>query len=66
MAPRCWPSPARTARGVTEIRPALAAGAIAVQHATDYESTAVVIVEESLIEPPRWSELDLATGGGGS
>jgi oligopeptidase B len=46
----------------TEVRPELAAGAIAVQYATDYEATAVVVVEESLIEPPRWSELDLAAG----
>ncbi len=46
----------------TEVRPELAAGAIAVQYAADYEATAVVVVEESLIEPPRWSELDLAAG----
>jgi oligopeptidase B len=47
---------------VREIRPALAAGAIAVSHARDYAAGAVVIAEESLVEPPRWSELDLATG----
>jgi oligopeptidase B len=47
---------------VREIEPALAAGAIAVQHAADYHAASVVIAEESLIEPPRWSELDLATG----
>ena len=47
---------------VREIQPALAAGAIAVQHAADYRAGSVVIAEESLIEPPRWSELDLATG----
>ncbi len=45
-----------------EIHPALAAGAIAVRHAADYHSGSVVIAEESLIEQPRWSELDLATG----
>ena len=32
------------------------------QHAADYRAGSVVIAEESLIEPPRWSELDLATG----
>jgi oligopeptidase B len=48
---------------VREIRPALAAGAIAVRHAADYRAATVIIEEESLIEPPRWSELDLATGG---
>jgi oligopeptidase B len=47
---------------VREIHPALAAGAIAVRHAADYQSASVVIAEESLIEQPRWSELDLATG----
>jgi oligopeptidase B len=47
---------------VREIQPALPAGAIAVQHAADYRARSVVIAEESLIEPPRWSELDLATG----
>jgi oligopeptidase B len=48
---------------VREIHPALAAGAIAVRHAPDYRVAAVIIAEESLVEPPRWSELDLATGG---
>jgi oligopeptidase B len=47
---------------VREIHPALAAGAIAVRHAADYHSASVVVAEESLIEQPRWSELDLATG----
>jgi oligopeptidase B len=45
-----------------EIWPALQAGSIAVQHAEDYAAGSVVIVEESLIEPRVWSELDLATG----
>jgi oligopeptidase B len=49
-------------RDVTEIRPALTAGLIAVQHATDYRAGSVVIVEQSLVEPPRWSALDLTTG----
>ena len=49
-------------RDVREIRPALAAGAIAVQHAADYFAGSVVIAEESLTEPPRWSELELSTG----
>jgi oligopeptidase B len=48
---------------VREIHPALTAGAISVQHATDYRAGSLIIAEESLIELPRWSELDLATGG---
>jgi oligopeptidase B len=47
---------------VREIQPALTAGSIAVQHAEDYFAGSVVIAEESLTEPPRWSELELATG----
>jgi oligopeptidase B len=47
---------------VREVRPELAAGSIAVAHAEDYTSGSVIITEESLIEPPRWSELDLVTG----
>lgn len=47
---------------VREIGPALAAGAISVRHAADYHAASVVIAEESLIEPPRWSDLNLATG----
>jgi oligopeptidase B len=49
-------------REVREVHPALAAGTIAVQHAADYAATSVVVAEESLIEPPRWSDLDLVTG----
>jgi oligopeptidase B len=52
----------RSWRDVTEIRPGMTAGTIAVQHAADYRAGSVVIVEQSLIEPPRWSALDLATG----
>jgi oligopeptidase B len=33
-----------------------------VAHAADYHAASVVICEESLIEPPRWSDLDLVTG----
>jgi oligopeptidase B len=47
---------------VRELHPALAAGSVAVRHAADYNAASVVIAEESLIEPPRWSELNLATG----
>jgi oligopeptidase B len=46
---------------VREIPAALPAGAITVAHATEYASAAVIIAEESLIEPARWSELDLRT-----
>ena len=49
-------------RDVIEIRPAMTAGMIAVQHAADYRAGPVVIVEQSLIEPPVWSDLDLTTG----
>jgi oligopeptidase B len=45
-----------------EIGSALVAGSIAVQHAHDYHAASVIIAEESLIEPLRWSQLDLATG----
>jgi oligopeptidase B len=47
---------------VREISSSLPSGSIAVQHAEDYRAGAVIIAEESLIEPPRWSELDLASG----
>jgi oligopeptidase B len=49
-------------REVREIPPALTAGSIAVQHAADYYAGSVVIAEESLTEPRRWSELELSTG----
>ena len=45
-----------------EIGPALQAGSIAVMYAQDYHAASVIIAEESLIEPPRWSELDLSSG----
>ena len=47
---------------VTEIRPVMTAGTIAVQHAADYLAGPVVIVEQSLSEPAVWSALDLSTG----
>ncbi len=47
---------------VREILPTHLAGSIAVAHAEDYDGGTVIIVEESLTEPPAWSELDLATG----
>ncbi len=47
---------------IREVGPALLAGSIVVQHAEDYRATTVIIAEESLIEPPRWSEVDLGTG----
>ncbi len=47
---------------VRELPSALAAGAISVQHAAEYHAASVIIAEESLIEPPRWSDLNLATG----
>jgi oligopeptidase B len=49
-------------RGVREIWPGLPAGSIAVEHAEDYDAGTVIACEQSLIEPPAWYELDLATG----
>jgi oligopeptidase B len=45
-----------------EIGPATPAGWLAVQRAEDYTAGSVAISEQSLIEPPVWFELDLATG----
>jgi len=50
---------------VIEIPPGVAAGTIRVDHAEDYQAGSVIIVQESLIEPPAWYRLDLATGGRG-
>jgi oligopeptidase B len=47
---------------VIEARPSQAAGTITVEHAEDYDAGSVIIMEQSLIEPPLWSRLDLATG----
>ncbi|MGI8572090.1 MAG: S9 family peptidase [Solirubrobacteraceae bacterium] len=47
---------------VREIGPGVDAGSIRVEHSESYDSGAVIIVEESLIEPPAYSQLDLATG----
>jgi oligopeptidase B len=47
---------------VREIPPSLVAGSIRVQHAEDYDRGSVIIGEQSLIEPPAWSELDLDSG----
>jgi oligopeptidase B len=49
-------------RNVQEIPASVPAGQIRVEHAEDYDSDSVIIAEESLIEPPAWYELDLATG----
>ena len=50
-------------QNVIEVPASLAAGSIRVDHAEDYDAESVIIVEESLIEPPVWHRLDLATGG---
>jgi oligopeptidase B len=49
-------------RQVIEVRPGFAAGSITVEHAEDYNAGSVIVREESLIEPPSWYRLDLATG----
>jgi oligopeptidase B len=45
---------------VREVAPGLPAGSIRVDHSEEY-SDAVIVAEESLIEPPTWYELDLST-----
>ncbi len=52
----------RAGGNVREVPAAMPAGTISVARAEDYDAAAVLIAEESLIEPPAWSELDLATG----
>ena len=47
---------------VIEVRPRFAAGSISVEHAEEYDAGSVIVREESLIEPPSWYRLDLATG----
>ncbi len=47
---------------VREVRAGVACGSIRVAHAEDYHAGSVIIAEESLIEPPAWYRLDLATG----
>ncbi|HUZ52358.1 MAG TPA: prolyl oligopeptidase family serine peptidase [Streptosporangiaceae bacterium] len=46
---------------VIEVRPVPAAGSVSVEHAEDYDAGSVIVMEESLIEPPAWYRLDLAT-----
>ena len=48
--------------GVIEVPPSLPAGTIKVEHAEDYEAGSVIVAEESLISPPAWYRLDLASG----
>jgi oligopeptidase B len=52
----------RDGGNVREVHASRPAGTIRVAHAEDYHAAAVIIAEESLTEPPAWSELDLATG----
>src|ERR1700722_5986705 len=47
---------------VVEVGPGVAAGSIRIDHAEDYDAGSVILVEESLIEPPAWYRLDLASG----
>jgi oligopeptidase B len=44
-----------------EVASRLAAGSIRIDHSEEYRD-AVIVVEESLVEPPAWYELDLETG----
>jgi oligopeptidase B len=52
----------RAGGSVREVPAAMPAGTIRLAHAEDYDAQTVIIAEESLTEPPAWSELDLATG----
>jgi oligopeptidase B len=52
----------RAGGNVREVPAATPAATIRVARAEDYDARSVLIAEESLIEPPAWSELDLATG----
>lgn len=52
----------RDGGAVREIAARPVAGTIRVDHAESYDAGWVVVVEESLIEPPVWSALDLDTG----
>jgi oligopeptidase B len=47
---------------VCEIAPSVDAGTISLEHAEDYDRRSVIISEQSLIEPPAWYELELASG----
>jgi oligopeptidase B len=47
---------------VREITPTIDAGSIRIEHSEDYGSGAVIIVEQSLIEPRAYYRLDLSTG----
>ena len=47
---------------VCEVRPRPPAGTIRVEHAESYDSGEVIVVEESLVEPPVFSALDLRDG----
>jgi oligopeptidase B len=47
---------------IREIPPSLPAGSLRLEHAHDYDRRTVIVAEESLIEPPVWSEVDLDTG----
>ena len=49
-------------QNVIEVPPRFPAGSIAVVHAEDYDAGSVIVREESLVEPPAWYRLDLATG----
>jgi oligopeptidase B len=45
-----------------EIRPSLNAGTIRVEHAEEYGQDSVIVAEQSLVHPPAWFQLELATG----
>jgi oligopeptidase B len=45
-----------------EVRSSVPYGQVALWHADDAALTAVTVVEQNLVTPPSWSEVDLATG----
>jgi oligopeptidase B len=49
-------------RPIREIHPGLPAGQLTVWKAEDPAATSVVLVEQNLVTPPAWVQVDLATG----
>lgn len=46
---------------VFDIRPTVACGQVALWRCDDWEATSIVVVEENLVSPRRWSRIDLST-----
>ncbi|MGH2916220.1 MAG: S9 family peptidase [Solirubrobacteraceae bacterium] len=46
---------------VREVEPRLPAGTITLEHAEEYHARSVIVMEQSLVQPPAWYRLDLDT-----